>query len=267
MLCVPLIFQQTDDTTRSGQPPREIVGGLESYRVHQKPSKKLRLPKKLREVSGLASTQSGRLFGHDDEKGVIYEIDTDNGKILKEWLVGSGPLRGDFEDIAIAGEYFYLVASDGTLIRFPEGSADQRVSYRRIDTGLDGVCEVEGLEYDGARGSLLLACKTVYKKKLKGDLEGLRSEYTAVSNVRGRGLLIAFDLPDRDTRNWVRQRCWDAGLATLPCGPRSLRFRPPLIFTDAEVDQVIRVLRSVLSQLAEKLSETGIPGPGRETPG
>ena len=170
MLCVPLIFQQTDETTRSGQPPREIVGGLESYRVHQKPSTKLRLPKKLREVSGLASTQGGRLFGHGDEKGVIYEIDTDNGKILKEWLVGSGPLRGDFEDIAIAGEYFYLVASDGTLIRFPEGSADQRVSYRRIDTGLDGVCEVEGLEYDGARGSLLLACKTVYKKKLKGDL-------------------------------------------------------------------------------------------------
>lgn len=104
-------------------------------------------------------------------------------------------------------------------------------------------------------------------RKLKGDLERLRSEYTAVSNVRGRGLLIAFDLPDRDARNWVRQRCWDEGLATLPCGPRSLRFRPPLIFTDAEVDQVIRVLRGVLSELADKLSETGVPGPGRETPG
>ena len=170
VLCVPSFIQQTDDTNLSGQVPRKIMAGLKSYRVHQKPSKKLRLPKKLREVSGLASTPIGRLFGHGDEKGVVYEIDADNGKILKEWFVGSGPLRGDFEGIAIAGEYFYLIASDGTLIRFPEGSADQQVPYLRIDTGLYSVCEVEGLEYDDDRESLLLACKTVFKEEWKKDL-------------------------------------------------------------------------------------------------
>jgi L-lysine 6-transaminase len=99
----------------------------------------------------------------------------------------------------------------------------------------------------------------------KQGLEKLADDFRAVTNVRGQGLLLAFDLPDRETRNWVRQRCWDAGLATLPCGPRSLRFRPPLIFSEAEVRHSLAVLRDVLASYS--LTEAAVPGPGRETPG
>jgi L-lysine 6-transaminase len=82
----------------------------------------------------------------------------------------------------------------------------------------------------------------------KEGLEKLRSEFpTVISNVRGRGLILAFDLPDGEYRNKVRQGCWDRGLATLPCGPRSLRFRPPLIFSKADADRVLGTLRSVLA--------------------
>ncbi len=63
----------------------------------------------------------------------------------------------------------------------------------------------------------------------------------------------------------MRQRCWDAGLATLPCGPRSLRFRPPLIFSEKEMREAVNVLRVVLERWEEKTA--GEPGPGRETPG
>lgn len=83
----------------------------------------------------------------------------------------------------------------------------------------------------------------------KDGLERLASDFPIVSNVRGRGLLLAFDLPDTETRNRLRQRCWDKGLASLPCGPRSLRFRPPLIFTEAEVETALTILRGVLSEL------------------
>jgi L-lysine 6-transaminase len=67
-----------------------------------------------------------------------------------------------------------------------------------------------------------------------------------VSNARGRGLLLAFDLPDTATRNAIRQKCWDEGLATLACGPRSLRFRPSLIFSEGDARQAIAILREVL---------------------
>ncbi len=83
----------------------------------------------------------------------------------------------------------------------------------------------------------------------KEGLERLSSDFPIISNVRGRGLLLAFDLPDTETRNRLRQRCWDKGLATLPCGSRSLRFRPPLIFGEAEVETALTILRDVLADL------------------
>jgi L-lysine 6-transaminase len=79
----------------------------------------------------------------------------------------------------------------------------------------------------------------------QGLLE-LEEEFEAVSNARGRGFLLAFDLPDGETRNQVRTGCWDAGLATLTCGSRSIRFRPSLTFADSDVERAIAVLRDVL---------------------
>jgi L-lysine 6-transaminase len=83
-------------------------------------------------------------------------------------------------------------------------------------------------------------------ERLLEGIHELRSEFPVISNVRGLGLLIAFDLPDGDTRDRIRQGCWDSGLATLPCGPRSLRFRPPLIFSEADAETALVTLRDVL---------------------
>lgn len=68
-----------------------------------------------------------------------------------------------------------------------------------------------------------------------------------VSNVRGRGLLLAFDLPDTATRSAIRQTCWAEGLATLACGPRSLRFRPSLTFSEDDAERAVSILRGVLA--------------------
>ena len=84
---------------------------------------------------------------------------------------------------------------------------------------------------------------------LKAGLEGLTADFSVVSNVRGKGLLLAMDLPDGATREKVRMGCWERGLAVLVCGPRSIRFRPPLVFTKAEADQSLAVLREVLGTL------------------
>ncbi len=81
----------------------------------------------------------------------------------------------------------------------------------------------------------------------KQELEAVEADFPYITNVRGRGLLLAFDLPDGKSRNDLRQRCWDAGFATLTCGPRSLRFRPSLAFTEEDVAEAIRLLRSVLT--------------------
>jgi len=84
---------------------------------------------------------------------------------------------------------------------------------------------------------------------LQTSLERLQGEHETVSNVRGLGLMIAFDLPDGQTRDELRTRCWEAGLATLVCGTRSLRFRPPLTFSEADVDSSMQILDEALSTL------------------
>lgn len=84
---------------------------------------------------------------------------------------------------------------------------------------------------------------------LKEGLEKLAADFPVVSNVRGRGLLLALDLPDADRRARVRQECWERGLAVLACGPRSIRFRPPLVFTEADAGKALGVLREALEGL------------------
>jgi L-lysine 6-transaminase len=69
-----------------------------------------------------------------------------------------------------------------------------------------------------------------------------------LSNVRGRGLMCAIDLPDTDTRNRVADKSYDLGLMILGCGPRSLRFRPPLDITPAEIDEALELLARAMRQ-------------------
>jgi L-lysine 6-transaminase len=81
----------------------------------------------------------------------------------------------------------------------------------------------------------------------KRGLEEVQSEFPAVSNVRGRGLTLAFDLPDGASRAELHRNMWDAGLATLTCGPKSIRFRPALTFNEADVQKALEILREVLT--------------------
>jgi L-lysine 6-transaminase len=80
----------------------------------------------------------------------------------------------------------------------------------------------------------------------KDLLEELAVEFPQVTNVRCVGLLLALDLPDGEVRARVRSGCWERGLAVLSSGARSIRFRPPLVFTEAESRKAVAILRDVL---------------------
>ena len=83
-------------------------------------------------------------------------------------------------------------------------------------------------------------------QRLKEGLLQLQADFEVISNVRGSGLFLAFDMPHGESRNSLRTKCWEAGLATLTCGPRSLRFRPPLTFSESDADTAVEILRRVL---------------------
>jgi len=71
----------------------------------------------------------------------------------------------------------------------------------------------------------------------------LQKEFDFIKAVRGRGLLLAFDLADAKTREEMWKGLFDAGVLTLRSGDNSIRFRPALDFTAEVVDEAIDLMR------------------------
>jgi L-lysine 6-transaminase len=66
-----------------------------------------------------------------------------------------------------------------------------------------------------------------------------------ISNVRGLGTLVAFDLPDSITRDKVLARL-NKDVLVSGCGKRSIKFQPALTFSKEDVDTIIDRLRKAL---------------------
>jgi L-lysine 6-transaminase len=75
------------------------------------------------------------------------------------------------------------------------------------------------------------------------QLRDLQRYEPAISAVRGRGLFIAFDLPDGGTRERFWKGLFDLGVLTLRSGDRSIRFRPALDITAKVVDEAMGLIR------------------------
>ena len=79
-------------------------------------------------------------------------------------------------------------------------------------------------------------------------LTELGDKHPAVTDVRGRGLMCALSLPDalrNDVLNALRE---DEHVLLLPCGTRSLRFRPALTVSAEELADGVAALDRVLTR-------------------
>jgi len=82
------------------------------------------------------------------------------------------------------------------------------------------------------------------------SLEGLQADLGGLmSNARGRGLMIAFDLPTPEHRNKAHRKILEHRLLLLKCGVRSIRFRPPLNLSRAEAEAGLEIVRKSLKEL------------------
>lgn len=70
-----------------------------------------------------------------------------------------------------------------------------------------------------------------------------------VQQPRGLGLLCAFDFPTVELRDKFLSTLYDNGVVMLGCGPKSVRFRPPLNIKTEHVDKGIEIIKAVLKTL------------------
>ncbi|MBN1232504.1 MAG: L-lysine 6-transaminase [Candidatus Coatesbacteria bacterium] len=70
-----------------------------------------------------------------------------------------------------------------------------------------------------------------------------------ISEVRGRGMFISFDLPETSIRDNLVKLIFNNGAIILPCGLKSIRFRTPLDFKPEYVDIAMDILKKSLQEL------------------
>ncbi|MBW7455778.1 aspartate aminotransferase family protein [Paenibacillus sepulcri] len=86
-------------------------------------------------------------------------------------------------------------------------------------------------------------------------LEQIQGKFQ-LSHIRGKGLLMAFDLPQPVGKELV-QDCLHEGLLINAPNPDTVRLMPPLIVTGQEIDQMIQILsRSLARVLQPSVNET-----------
>jgi len=88
-------------------------------------------------------------------------------------------------------------------------------------------------------------------KHLMGRLRQLEERYAGVTDARGMGLMCAFDLPDTASRNAVVKAAFDDGAMMLGCGPATIRFRPSLTVTEADLNAGLDILDRALAKVLE----------------
>ena len=97
----------------------------------------------------------------------------------------------------------------------------------------------------------------------QGQLLILQEKYPKMlSNVRGKGLFIAFDLPAGFIRDKFMIEAKKKGMLVLKCGERSIRFRPSLNIANDIVDEAIKIIDSTIDALRKELKHVSIDGKG-----
>jgi acetylornithine/succinyldiaminopimelate/putrescine aminotransferase len=81
---------------------------------------------------------------------------------------------------------------------------------------------------------------------LQRRLAELQRGQPLIREIRGRGLLVALEF-DRDIAQAVLDAALDRGLLLNAPTPSTLRFMPPLVITESEIDEAVDLLRTALS--------------------
>jgi acetylornithine/LysW-gamma-L-lysine aminotransferase len=83
-------------------------------------------------------------------------------------------------------------------------------------------------------------------KYFKTKLEGMKTEYKIVKEVRGLGLMLGVEFR-HDVRNIII-KAMDSNLLILDAGRNVLRFLPPLVIEKKQIDRVVSILDEVIGE-------------------
>ncbi len=96
-------------------------------------------------------------------------------------------------------------------------------------------------------------------KLMKDSLEHLMQKHSIIGDVRGLGLMLGVEIvKDRQTkekvptmRDAIVDECFKHGLLILGAGPSSIRFSPPLVVNEEQVEFAVETFSQAISAVAD----------------
>lgn len=141
--------------------------------VEPENSKLYELPSDLKEISGISFLNDNIVLAIQDEKGILFQYDLKQEKIINEYEFGKDD---DYEDVVRVEKDVYIVISNGTIVQIKD-FASENPQVAKFKTDLTKDNDIEGLGFEPKKNRLLLAAKA----------EGLESD-------ENRKQIYAFDL-------------------------------------------------------------------------
>ena len=183
-----------------------------------------------------------------DLKVIADEIQTGLGRTGEMWGVDHLDLT---PDVITSAKALRVGATISRADVFPEETGRLSSTWGAGDilSSLQGVLTIDAIrEHD------LLDNVRVRGDQLRTRLEEAEAE--GMTDVRGRGLMLAVEFDTKDRREAVVKAAMERGLLTLGCGYKSLRLLPPLDVTEREIDIAANIFLAAIEDVAEELAPT-----------
>ncbi|MCF8231412.1 MAG: SdiA-regulated domain-containing protein [Bacteroidales bacterium] len=138
------------------------------------PSEKYKIPSDLEEISGIRLIDDIRVACIQDEAGEIFIYNLEKREIEQRIPFGND---NDYEDIAIVGSDAYVLESDGDIHMVRNFLEEEEPQVDKNENALEMRNNCEGLCYQKATHSLLIACKGHAGLDKDRDLKDYRAVY------------------------------------------------------------------------------------------
>ena len=165
--------------------------------------------------------RTGKMFAYD-QYGVLPDVVTVAKAIGCGVPLGGFMVRGKARDVLVAGDHGSTYGGNPLATAACNAVLDQ---YEELDL-LNHVEKVGSYMYD--------------------KLEELKNSKSCIKDHRGMGLIQGIELSEDVPAGDVVKKAMDKGLILITAAKNVIRFLPPLVITEADVDSMIDIIKDCL---------------------
>jgi 4-aminobutyrate aminotransferase len=174
--------------------------------------------------------RTGRWFGFE-HYGITPDI-----LVVAKGLASGLPLSG-------------VIASQELMKKWTPGSHGGTYGGNAVSCAA-AVATLRAMKEEG-----MLANARARGEQLMAGLKGLQEKHAQIAEVRGLGLMVGVEFrdakgqPDKPSAKAAAKGCYERGLLLLTCGPwdNTIRFIPPLIVSEAQIEHSLAIFAEALS--------------------